>query len=608
MEFADGIGQSSEWLSMLLALWLKSTIILTAALLLTHKLRAASAKLRHILLFAALSGLLALPLFSEGLQPFRLHILPAGLFPDKLAAQQPSHNHPPLELPQQGSDIIPASQAPLALPPVNEQSSYSFSWQSIILLVWLLGALLVLGRFLIGLVSVRRLVAGANELTGTPWSELSSELSRELALKREVRLLQSAKSVMPMTCGGLSAVVVLPNGAEQWPADRRRVVVLHELIHIKRGDLLTQTLAQIVCALYWFNPLVWWAVRKLRVEQEWACDEHVLAAGVAAPDYAAHLLEIARSFHVDGMSLVTTTAIARPSQLQERLCAILKPVDKDYRSGRVIATAAFVLSAVFISTAFTQLVTAHQESETDVPYVTNDSSMLVEREELGTLLRERIADALAPVASDTKDRHTREQVPSPTPTPINQLADQPSASTNDAPASPQNTVENAQSYFGFTAEEQKRLASHGIGPAYIKEMADAGYSGLTVGHLIQLFSNSVRADYVAALKSVGYTGLSTNELLSLKTNGITREVIRSFQAETRASFKAKHYPAMLSNGVTPSYLKSLADAGYDSLSANKAIEFRLAGITSEFIGEARRRGHVNLSPNELIELKRREKY
>ena len=136
MDFADGL--SSEWLSILFALWLKSIIILTAVALLIHKLRAASAKLRHILLCAALSSLLALPLFSVVLQPFRLPILPAGLFQNELATQQPSRESA-FGSPEQSPEIFPAdsdSQARSALSLVDEELPVSsFSWGSIILLV-----------------------------------------------------------------------------------------------------------------------------------------------------------------------------------------------------------------------------------------------------------------------------------------------------------------------------------------------------------------------------------------------------------------------------------------------------------------------------------------
>ena len=53
-----------------------------------------------------------------------------------------------------------------------------------------------------------------------------------------------------------------------------------------------QLLAQIACALHWFNPLVWFAAWRLGLERERACDDLVLASGVRPSAYAGHLLEI----------------------------------------------------------------------------------------------------------------------------------------------------------------------------------------------------------------------------------------------------------------------------------------------------------------------------
>ena len=120
----------------------------------------------------------------------------------------------------------------------------------------------------------------------------------------------------------------MPADADAWPAERLRIVLLHELAHVKRRDCLTHMLAQISCALYWFNPLAWMAARHLRTERERACDDLVLAAGTRGPDYADQLLEIARvmrSGRFPALLAGASLAMAHRSQLEGRLMAILDP-------------------------------------------------------------------------------------------------------------------------------------------------------------------------------------------------------------------------------------------------------------------------------------------
>src|SRR5205823_277501 len=140
---------------------------------------------------------------------------------------------------------------------------------------------------------------------------------------RPVTLLIHPDKTIPVVWGILRCHLLLPAAARHWSGEQLRSVLLHELAHIKRRDTTTQLLTQIACALYWFNPLVWFAAWRLGVERERACDDLVLASGVRPSAYAGHLLEV-----VTGLSRAHWTqscglAMVRKSSLEGRLVAVL---------------------------------------------------------------------------------------------------------------------------------------------------------------------------------------------------------------------------------------------------------------------------------------------
>ena len=126
-----------------------------------------------------------------------------------------------------------------------------------------------------------------------------------------------------MVWGVFRPVILLPADANHWQSERHRAVLLHELAHIQRRDWLMQTIAQLTCAVYWFNPLVWVAMRRMLAEAEQACDDHVLNAGYQSTDYAQHLLDIVRNVKAAGATSRAAVAMARPSKMEGRLRTVL---------------------------------------------------------------------------------------------------------------------------------------------------------------------------------------------------------------------------------------------------------------------------------------------
>ena len=206
----------------------------------------------------------------------------------------------------------------------------------------------------LGYVSLWLLQGRCDQIKDGDLPRLLVELRRELGVRDNVTLLGSPMRAMPMTWGLWRACLLLPEQARHWPreqASKEEPVLLHELGHIQRRDCLTQLLAQVVCALYWFNPLTWIAARRMQIERERACDDRVLNTGVEPSSYAKHLLHSASAmpaFRFAGAAI----AMARPSTLEERLRAIMD-THRNRRSltGHAAALIALVLLGMLIPVA-----------------------------------------------------------------------------------------------------------------------------------------------------------------------------------------------------------------------------------------------------------------
>ena len=157
------------------------------------------------------------------------------------------------------------------------------------------------------------------------WGNEAREIGRRLGLRAPISVRQSHRDLSPHVAGLFRSVVMMPPSALTWTAEARQAALVHELTHIKRHDRRTQAIAQLACAIYWFNPLAWHAAAGLARERERACDDEVLKFGAAPSAYATLLLDIARA-STRAWTPATSVSMARPSAIEGRLRSILADV------------------------------------------------------------------------------------------------------------------------------------------------------------------------------------------------------------------------------------------------------------------------------------------
>jgi len=330
-EVAIAIG--SSWA---LSLIVKATVISAGALIAAHIARRRRASVRHALLAAAFFLLLALPLVSVAAPPREVSV----------------------SVPQAGSTVRVATPAPLRVVvpdarPVDNGGLRAgpvtgtlLSASTILLAVWVIGVALVLVPMIAGLMRVRRV-----RQNGLPWRDgqaVVAEITAARAVRIRTQLLLDETVAGPMTCGVLRPVIVLPRDARVWDAEDLQRAIVHELEHIRRRDWSMLLIARVVCALYWFHPLVWISWRQLRLEAEKACDDAVLR-GAHPEVYADQLVMLAERLASDRAQ--STLAMANRGDLCARVSAVLDDRQPRGRAGSpwiatVSAAAVLVLAGI----------------------------------------------------------------------------------------------------------------------------------------------------------------------------------------------------------------------------------------------------------------------
>lgn len=329
----------SAWFSILMSAALKSTLVLGVAWIVAFLLRGRSAAARHLVWTAAAAAVLALPFLSLSLPGLRLPVSTANL-PANSGLVFRAFGFATADDSAQPTAIAASSTSPAH--PVKPR----FNPQLWIVAIWVAGVAVSLLKMLLAYTILWR-----TRRTARPFDDggLSQGLMQALQIPHDVAVLETPSGSMPMTFGFLRPSVFMPVDSASWSEERRRIVLLHELAHVHRGDAATHLLARTALSLNWWNPLAWLAWREFLKERERATDDLVLSAGARASEYASHLLEVARAMHTAPVSGCAAVAMARRSQLEGRLLAILDSRVSRKSPRRAAPALAALLAAVLVA-------------------------------------------------------------------------------------------------------------------------------------------------------------------------------------------------------------------------------------------------------------------
>ena len=202
----------------------------------------------------------------------------------------------------------------------------SGNWAAGLFASWALIASGLLVRLGLSLRHVSALRRDCREIDANSYPALMEVNERQ---SRRVRLLVSDDVRIPTALGFFQPAVVLPSWTlRDLSADELKIILLHELAHLRRWDDWTNLAQKFVKALFFFHPAVWWIDSRLALEREIACDDIVLEQTANARTYAASLVSIAERVVAEKMRMgralaLAQSALGRVKEVSQRVAQIL---------------------------------------------------------------------------------------------------------------------------------------------------------------------------------------------------------------------------------------------------------------------------------------------
>ena len=220
-------------------------------------------------------------------------------------------------------NILPSSLAGYTQHNVFSPSESALAIQNIVPLLfaglYFAGVLYVLGSMSVAILQARKMASSASRLNSKAISDSQHVLTEMFQVKKRVRILVSKEINAPMMCGFRSPVILLPEQFTSWTADRLLRVLAHEYAHIARNDWVSKVLGRCVCAVFWVNPLMWYAAKQSAWYAELACDDLVVSKLNCRAEYADDLLELS----TDAAHQFAALAFIKKSELYQRIHSVL---------------------------------------------------------------------------------------------------------------------------------------------------------------------------------------------------------------------------------------------------------------------------------------------
>ena len=309
------------------SLW-QATVIAFVVSLILRRLSARKSNLRYLISCAGLFLIVAAVLGTWSI--VRLEALPSEVEVQGNIAVTAAESETVLAADQ---STQPTANSPShTTDPLWQDSLNARRMAPWLITVWAAGVIIMILRAIRGFAEVRHWLNVQDESYESQLSKLQgvlAELCPALGIRRPIRLVATPAVSTPAVIGNWWPVILLPAtmlsgtamSIEQW-----KVVLAHELVHVRRFDGLVNLAQLLIESFLFFNPAVWWISRRIRAEREACCDAVAARLTGKPTAVAATLLNVAESLTVPNtMPAMSFAEPAESGSLRDRVTRLAKP-------------------------------------------------------------------------------------------------------------------------------------------------------------------------------------------------------------------------------------------------------------------------------------------
>ena len=224
------------------------------------------------------------------------------------------------------------------------------SWAYWLMCVWAAGAISLAGCAIASQLRFNRQLKGIRPHLDKRALHLLEDSKAAMGIRASITLIECDAAVSPALSGYMRPQILLPSGlAASFSEEEMRHVFMHELAHVKRHDIFVGWVMLVLQIAHWFNPLVWMAGHRLRIDREMACDALALSREMDGKNqsYGLTIVKLLERFGQPGWAPGQARILEHHEQMKERINMIAQ-FNKSTR-GRTLAAclfAALVLAAL----------------------------------------------------------------------------------------------------------------------------------------------------------------------------------------------------------------------------------------------------------------------